>query len=62
MNPKVTEFLAQDRIATFHAEAAGQHVEKRRIVSGSKAPDGPATRRLIGVTVVWHRIRHVGAG
>ena len=62
MNPKMTEFLAQDRITTFRAEAAGRHIEKHRTESGSKALDKPATRRLIGVTVVWRRIRHAGAG
>jgi hypothetical protein len=63
MNPKMTEFLAHDRIATFHAEVAGHRVEKRGAATGPKAPDAPAaTRRLNGIAVVWYRIRRVGAG
>lgn len=62
MNPKMTEFLAQDRIATFHREAAGHHVDKPAAVARPKAADAPASKRLNGIALVWYRIRGAGAG
>lgn len=56
MNPKMTEFLAQDRIAGFRNEAAGHHVEKRPMVTRPKAPDA-ASQHLTAITLAWHRIR-----
>jgi hypothetical protein len=62
MNPKMTEFLAHDRIATFHSEAAGHHVDKRAAVMRPKAPDVPAAKGLNGVALLWYRIRRARAG
>ena len=57
MNPKTTEFLAQDRIATFRNEAVGHHVHVRSASNHPLAPQVPSAERATSVAFVWRRVR-----
>ena len=57
MNPKMTEFLAQDRIAGFRNEAAGHHVHVRSAMARPQAPEAPSTKQATTFALVWRRVR-----
>jgi hypothetical protein len=57
MNPKLTEFLAQDRIATFRDEALGHHLQARSATTRPQAPEAPSTKHATKFTLAWRRIR-----
>jgi hypothetical protein len=58
MNPKMTEFLAQDRIAGLHSEAVGHHVLKRAAATSvSTTPVAPRAARTPASSFVWRLIR-----
>ena len=57
MNPKTTEFLAQDRIATFRNEAVGHHVHARSASNHPQDPKVPSTERETSFAFVWRRVR-----
>ena len=62
MNPKMTEFLGQDRIAGLHSEAIGHHVLKRAAATGaSTAPVAPRAASAPAASFVWRLIRRVMA-
>jgi hypothetical protein len=57
MNPKTTEFLAQDRIATFRSEAVGHHVAARSTSNRGQAPKAPSAEPATPFALVWRRVR-----
>ena len=61
MNPKMTEFLGQDRIAGLRSEAAGHHVLKSAATGESKAHSETRAETATAIALVWRRVRRAVA-
>jgi len=57
MNPKMTEGLAQDRIAALRNEALGQQILARAAATRQPASEVPSTRHATAFARAWRRLR-----
>jgi hypothetical protein len=57
MNPKMTEFLAQDRIAGFKSEAARHHLDRGTDSTIPKTTPVPVSRRIRPFATILRRVR-----
>jgi len=57
MNPKMTEFLAQDRIAGFRNDAAGHDAHRAAKATSMKTLGVLATRHMTAFALTWRRVR-----
>ena len=61
MNPKMTEFQAQDRITALRNEALGHQIQARSVTTRRQAPEVPSevssTKHATAFALVWRRLR-----